>query len=730
MIKFFEKIPFRIALFLVGALFILLGSSGGGTFNNYDLRIPDIWSRILLSIIGAVLVLVAILLEVKQGSARRSAEDKLPLPYGKKGDILADTNRSLYVGAILYFLAEMTGYQQRREFMQIVRRHASELFETGNPADPPNRSHHYWYKQGRDNFSILIEPHENEGASEVMTHAFLLALALLKRLQMESVGKNADISVTLHPVNDINLSHYGEFTDYWGQSLDIARHLTESSNDHQFIISQEALTHLSGVFGGARQGYCKSLLEHMRGLISSKFESEVRWLEQTLTFNLHQWTLTNQYFHNNQTIHGFTISDSTRVIIGNPIRPPDWVQLEHRDALQPQNPVQRFVKYLTQAEEVCIVGMTHENTAEYLDTALKARGTFWKNIQVVFPSEQTLKEVKEVNRSFDERKKKWEDSKKQLIIFFESQGIRHLDNWSCIECDENFSFWGNRLVIGDQRLIRVAPLIQGADLKNMPYMTFSEGMDGFSLLSEAFDVILASGNSIVEWDLFGKLVNDQFICQGIANHARLDEFAEYWKPVTLVILHTHEIDQEKILLQKRSIFNAVDAYDTYSNISGRLCVSDVASPENVRGFYHEVSKIGKGKKYTTLTPRQESSLATDFFSKITKFKPEVVVAHDAWENAAIREIREELGLTIDKADLRFQAPYNLTGHSLCFRIYSLKISTHQLQEIKERRPHAGLESFGRSQLIDFHKKDRFNRLLQNRFDEVFLPIFDNLEISN
>jgi 8-oxo-dGTP pyrophosphatase MutT (NUDIX family) len=194
--------------------------------------------------------------------------------------------------------------------------------------------------------------------------------------------------------------------------------------------------------------------------------------------------------------------------------------------------------------------------------------------------------------------------------------------------------------------------------------------------------------------------------------------------VALVILHTREIDQNKVLLQQRSIFNSVDAEGKYSNISGRLCVSDVARPENVQEFYREVSKIGRA-----LPPRQESSLATDIFSNVTGFQPEVVVTDEAWMNAAIREVREELGLTIEKSDLDFQASYNLTGQSLCFRIYSLQISMHQLQEIKKRRPHAGLEPFGRSQLIEFHKTDRFNRLLQNKFEEVFIPIFDKLNIS-
>jgi hypothetical protein len=64
-----KNISFSIALFIIGAIFILLGLSGGFTFSNYALAIQDVWSRIVAITIGVVLSIVAIYMETKMKSA-------------------------------------------------------------------------------------------------------------------------------------------------------------------------------------------------------------------------------------------------------------------------------------------------------------------------------------------------------------------------------------------------------------------------------------------------------------------------------------------------------------------------------------------------------------------------------------------------------------------------------------------------------------------------------------
>ena len=63
-----KTLSFGIALVVIGAIFVLLGLSGGFSFANYSLEIQETWSRVVASLVGAILVGVGILVEVKSRS--------------------------------------------------------------------------------------------------------------------------------------------------------------------------------------------------------------------------------------------------------------------------------------------------------------------------------------------------------------------------------------------------------------------------------------------------------------------------------------------------------------------------------------------------------------------------------------------------------------------------------------------------------------------------------------
>lgn len=60
-----KDLSFGIALFLVGALFMLLGLSGGFSAANYSLMLQEMWPRVIVSLVGAILIGFGVYVEVK-----------------------------------------------------------------------------------------------------------------------------------------------------------------------------------------------------------------------------------------------------------------------------------------------------------------------------------------------------------------------------------------------------------------------------------------------------------------------------------------------------------------------------------------------------------------------------------------------------------------------------------------------------------------------------------------
>lgn len=89
---FLKNISFSIALFLVGTVFLFLSLSRGFTVSSYNFTIQDTWARVASSIVGGILVVIAIYLEVKgrptgeKGSTEEPAtkETRSSLPEARR----------------------------------------------------------------------------------------------------------------------------------------------------------------------------------------------------------------------------------------------------------------------------------------------------------------------------------------------------------------------------------------------------------------------------------------------------------------------------------------------------------------------------------------------------------------------------------------------------------------------------------------------------------------------
>src|SRR5687767_7630689 len=69
-----KNISFSIALFIIGAFFVLLGLSGEITISNSSLTIQESWAKIVSAIIGLALVIAAIYLEARYKLSSKEPE--------------------------------------------------------------------------------------------------------------------------------------------------------------------------------------------------------------------------------------------------------------------------------------------------------------------------------------------------------------------------------------------------------------------------------------------------------------------------------------------------------------------------------------------------------------------------------------------------------------------------------------------------------------------------------
>jgi hypothetical protein len=77
-----KNISFSIALFVIGAIFVFLGLSGGFIASSYSFTIHNVWLRAVSVIVGGALVAVAIYLEIKSRppttTTKETAQTKSP----------------------------------------------------------------------------------------------------------------------------------------------------------------------------------------------------------------------------------------------------------------------------------------------------------------------------------------------------------------------------------------------------------------------------------------------------------------------------------------------------------------------------------------------------------------------------------------------------------------------------------------------------------------------------
>ena len=594
------------------------------------------------------------------------------------------------------------------------------------------------YRKGE--FIVFLEQSKN-------INSFVLLTVLLYgiKLQIESKKIKYKLGITIHWEYEASWTQIVKKYFLVGSALNEAKRFMSFSGKDHFIISDRVneildLEDISSI---------KLLIkEYKNGIdgLSNRGKSLANEFGKYFSKPGMIFTCDKFEFHDRHkriyTLHNIFIKRLGKTV-GNQIIPNPMVEIEYRDKRH-NDPHQNFIKRLIDADDVTLLGLTHEGTPGFLETALKERlkkrQGFWNNIQIIFPSKSSLDNIIEINRSIEEREARWLGGRKGVYNYLIGLGPEYLTKWECLEYNGYLPFGGDKCIINDKESMRVAFVLPGTDMKEVYTTEIFQGTIPFKQLSEALSLIINNCVRFIEWTIYGVYDEDKkhFKYRGLVNRKNMDKLIEECDdelcfPTVLIMLHAECSGKPTSILQYRTMYNASSDMDKYSNLSGRIIDRDVfmamgGSPPN-----DYIEKYNSIEFEGTLNARDRITTA---FKKAININPNMPLPERSWKEAAIREINEELGINITQDRL---IPHNeqllhRKNHSLYFKIYSLFLDERdnrlELDIIEEIRPKSKLEQFDHPKLERYYEDtDKFNKLLQTKFESIFIPIYKELGIA-
>jgi 8-oxo-dGTP pyrophosphatase MutT (NUDIX family) len=582
-----------------------------------------------------------------------------------------------------------------------------------------------WLEFHGADFLLFLEREPSQREEEILG----LSLALGSALQRAFTGIGMRMGMALHWEPNASRWSLAGREHLVGPDLLEARTLVSFADAGQFLLSRRAYDGLSGLLEEARRLGLESPLHEIQRRYGIPLDDLTDGVDgspasKVLLYQvaLHDWEKLPHEVYN------LAATTGERATIGEERPPAARVRIEHRDPRRTDDPHQEFIQRLVEADEAYVIGLTHEGTAMFLRAALdtrrrKGRG-FWERLLIVFPAERFMENLIDQHPTPLPRKERMRAGKRMVTSFLLGLGREHFNRWDCIEYEGAMPFVGNRFVGERLASVRIAPILPGADMKKTYYTEIFEGMPVYEQLVDAFSVICNRGVSLNEWDLYGTCKDLEFRYHGLVSRKRLESRSDYWFPVVLIILHVDNDKGRHVLLQHRTIYNGDEDVDTFSNISGRLTDRDVYAAVGVDDVpsYLGIEDPGDGK-------------ATAEFSERTGLTRKAVLPIQAWEAGAVRELQEELGLEIDPERLKSHTRCLLTRKkgNLVFHIFSLQLradeSLDEVEEVEQIRPHAELQMLSRHEIEQLQRDVKLNTLLQNRYEDVFRPILEELNIG-
>nr|MBI9050141.1 hypothetical protein [Anaerolineaceae bacterium] len=268
-----------------------------------------------------------------------------------------------------------------------------------------------------------------------------------------------------------------------------------------------------------------------------------------------------------------------------------------------------------------------------------------------------------------------------------------------------------------------------------------------TLLKSTIDAIFQTATPIVEFNVFGHLIDRELKLGGLINQQGWREFSPKNNqkpcfPVSFVLLYNNRDNDPIVLLQKRTPKNSGGDFGQYSLISGKV---------NDEDFPFQQTKAYKNRAYETLQEDPNEKINRNMrLSRLFAKNIGLVLGdtmpldnlRSAWKNTALRELNEKLGLSIiDEStlksfpeDVEFETmkkesqPYFIVEKEnflLCIKLFWLEITDDDMKRIDQVRPNAELDEFDLDGLTDSKEKKLLSNFLDEQYDQYIQPFLQN-----
>jgi TIR domain len=326
-----------------------------------------------------------------------------------------------------------------------------------------------------------------------------------------------------------------------------------------------------------------------------------------------------------------------------------------------------FIRRLSEATHVTILGITNEHLSGFLEEAFRRRRQeergFWSSIRVVFAGESLLHlmhdelsaEIPDETEAERLRFQRAGQGRRAVASFFllSNRPLR----WSMYEYPHLLPFVGALFEMPDgSKVVQVATLRPSYRVAEYLFFEFTEMAGELAYYQAAFEDVLHHSELQNEVTLAGRPIEPGagFVCFGSRFRRSVMRPGRGrpsdWLPAVLVCAYWNRPGFAEPLLQIRTSRNSSHEVGVLSHVSA-------------------------------LINQQDSG----------KFEVEFVLPVEAAERAAIRAIREDLGVAVEHSDLELvdQLKFHAIDHeSLCFFLFSFELprSAGSFPEISQIQP--------------------------------------------
>ncbi|MFD6194319.1 serine protease [Streptomyces sp. NPDC060275] len=419
-------------------------------------------------------------------------------------------------------------------------------------------------------------------------------------------------------------------------------------------------------------------------------------------------------------------SDGDGPVVGAPTRH-GWPVVYERSTVHEGPASDRaFVTELATADRIEIVGTTNYRLADFLDRAWairSARGLGpWQELSVYYAAESLLPLLDPQATDPTLRSQRRSASTKTVKMLLNSRSALALDR-RISEFSFTVPFTGAKLGYGDRTRYKLALKFPGQQSSERTFFVVNPTSEFGQQATDVFRMLREHSRDLFEREVWLAKADTAApaTLAGLYSHQPEDPLLRM--ATALVILHAETAGQQRLLMQQRTVFNALDSAGRYSNLSARLLESDLCGLDP------------HAKLAVSSREDADEVVTTRIFRELDLHAP-IPLPRRAYVLALIRECLSGLGLSVspDRFVWHTECELAVNKKRLSFQIFSLELSRGPVDEvalITMLRPYSNMRFMGRAEIAEMAKDrpERLNTLLTHNLHQTFIPIYESLEVA-